>query len=99
MTKPITPDEVASEKSKVIPPVVIESFNHYIAKHWNGTRSKFKQKHVVSLIEESYDGNEKVDKEWLDIEPIYEDVGWEVSYDKPSYCESYDATFEFKKKK
>jgi len=34
---------------------------------------------------------------WLDVEDIYRKVGWIVKYDKPSYNESYDANFTFKK--
>lgn len=35
---------------------------------------------------------------WLDVEPIFEAAGWKVEYDKPAYCESYDAFFVFRKK-
>jgi hypothetical protein len=35
---------------------------------------------------------------WLDIEKIYEDFGWIVEYEKPSYCEDFPATFKFSKK-
>jgi hypothetical protein len=31
----------------------------------------------------------------LDIEPIYREAGWIVEYDKPAYCENYDANFTF----
>ena len=36
---------------------------------------------------------------WLDIEPLYEDIGWKVTYDKPGFNETYEATFTFDKKK
>lgn len=35
---------------------------------------------------------------WLDIEDSYRAVGWHVEYDKPGYCESYEATFTFKRR-
>ena len=37
-------------------------------------------------------------KKWLDVEPIFEKAGWEVSYDSPVYCENYRAYFIFKQK-
>jgi len=39
------------------------------------------------------------DNHWLDIEEIYRKAGWKVTYDKPAYNESYDANFDFEKKK
>ena len=35
---------------------------------------------------------------FLDIEQIYEANGWNVSYEKPGYCESGYACFTFKQK-
>lgn len=37
------------------------------------------------------------DKHWLDIEDTYRKAGWNVEYDKPGYCENYDAYFVFSK--
>ncbi len=37
------------------------------------------------------------DNHWLDVEDVYREAGWVVEYDKPGYCESYEATFTFKK--
>lgn len=36
---------------------------------------------------------------WLKVESIFKAVGWDVVYDAPAYCESYDPTFTFKKSK
>jgi hypothetical protein len=36
---------------------------------------------------------------YLDVEPLFEQYGWEVTYDKPAYNESYKAFFIFKKKR
>lgn len=40
-----------------------------------------------------------IKKEWLDIEPIFRDKGWDVKYDSPVYDENFDSRYEFKKKK
>lgn len=36
---------------------------------------------------------------YLNFEEVYREAGWEVSYDKPAYNETYDASFKFKEKK
>ena len=35
----------------------------------------------------------------LDIEPIYENNGWDVYYNKPALYETYEPTFRFSRKK
>ena len=42
---------------------------------------------------------EKVFKnKWLDVEEVYRKAGWKVEYDKPGYCEDYEAYFVFEKR-
>ncbi len=114
MTKPISPDEVVLIKEKIIPKEVIEAFNEIISKNWDGSSSTFKQKDITALILQKMNGavddirhpdNRDVftsqylyDNKLLDVEPIYENNGWSVYYDKPGYNETYDATFCFKRK-
>jgi hypothetical protein len=38
------------------------------------------------------------DRHLLDVEEVFEDVGWDVDYDKPGYNESYQPTFTFTEK-
>lgn len=40
-----------------------------------------------------------LDREHLDVEDVYRAAGWEVTYDKPGYNETYDATFTFRSAK
>jgi len=66
---------------------------------------------VVELIREAYDHDKKkviaacvaeaniFDNHWLDVEPIFEDCGWKVEYDKPGFNENYPATFKFTPKR
>lgn len=95
MVKPITPEEVVSKKEEILPDFVFESFNYLIAQNWKGGSSSFKQDDVVNLIREKMSGD--FDIRWLDVEPVYRRAGWKVEYDKPGYCESYSATFTFRK--
>lgn len=108
--KPITPDKVYQE----IPDWVIEGANNCIKEHWLALKreSHFTQNELIDAIQKVYDkvsGTDDYsykkwrgmlfDKHYLDIEPIYEEAGWEVEYDKPAYCETYDANFTFRRKK
>lgn len=44
----------------------------------------------------SVNSNKIYDNGWLNVEEVYREQGWKVSYDKPGYNESYDAYFVFK---
>jgi hypothetical protein len=52
---------------------------------------------IICKYKYTVERSEIFDKGWLDIEDIFEGVGWKVEYDKPSYCDSYPASFTFKK--
>lgn len=53
---------------------------------------------ILSKFDHRIDRQEIFDNCWLDVEDIFEEVGWKVVYDKPGYNESYPANFEFTKK-
>lgn len=99
MTKPIKPNEVADLKEERIPEGVIEAFNEMIADNWKNYYAKFKKDDVVTKILGKFQTTEAeiYSKNWLDIEDVYRKAGWKVTYDGPAYCETYDATYEFKK--
>lgn len=98
--KPITPDEVVNKKKTLIPDYVINCFNIAIAKKWNGYSSTVSQDEIVATICAAGDVDRRAvfDQHYLDIEPIFEEAGWSVEYDKPGYNETYDARFIFRKK-
>lgn len=99
--KPITPEEVTKEKQRFIPDEVFEVFNELIAKHWNGHSATIYQKAVCAMIAaKMHVSTDYVyTQQWLDIEDIYREAGWSVEYDKPAYCESYEAYFKFRRKR
>lgn len=97
MTKPITPDEAGT--AKVIPDEVITAFNETIALHFDGRASNFTTIEIVSAIVKKGISRKVIfDNHYLDVEPIFEAVGWKVVYDKPGYNESYEANFTFTRK-
>lgn len=93
----ITPEEAVELKSDVIPPEVFMAFNETIARHLNGGQASFRQAEVVSLIAGRVDCSAQYifEHNWLDVEAVYRKAGWLVTYDKPGYNESGDATFIF----
>lgn len=99
--KPISPNDVEGKKLEGIPDQVIEAFNELIAKNWRSTEAVIKQRDVVKLILEklNIESGQIYDNGWLDVEPVYRKAGWNVEYDKPAYCESYEPTFTFRKKR
>jgi hypothetical protein len=92
--KPISPKEAQDLKNRNLPSEVIEAFNELIAQDFNGTTSTVSQKEVVALIKKKLKTEFK--DHYLNVEPLFEDHGWKVVYDKPGYNEDYDATFEFR---
>lgn len=97
MTQAIKPSEVAKTKSRVLPKAVLDVFNRLIALNYTNGKSKVLQKDVVSALEAEGIGKHEIfARNYLNVEEIYMEAGWGVYYDKPSYCENYDAYFEFK---
>lgn len=104
--KPITPDEAAELKEKLLPVnTVIEAFNECIAENWDGRTSVVKQTKVVNRIVDLFikegktiTSGEIFEKGFLDIEVAYERYGWAVDYNKPGYNEDYEPHWTFTKK-
>ncbi len=97
MSGPISPKEVATMKANTFPSEVFDAFNELIAKKFVNGSANVKQKDVVNLIKEKMN-DKPFSYDWLNVEAAYEALGWEVSYDKPAYCESYEANFDFRSK-
>jgi hypothetical protein len=105
--KPITPQEVEEARKDDIPSFVIEAVNKLLKKKWDGKKAIITQDEIISEMKSSNVlGLENgarfraavFSNHWLDFEKIYEESGWKVEYDKPSYYESYKAYFKFIKK-
>ena len=96
--KPITPNEVASQKLKTMPEGVLAAFNELIASKYTDGISVVTQDDVIKLIFLKTDINRaEVFKEgYLNVEEIYREAGWKVEYDKPGYNESCSPFFTFR---
>jgi len=94
--RPIRPDEVA--QAKVFPKAVFAAFNELIAEKYQSRRAVIRQDAVIERIlakDPTLRRGDIFDKGWLDVEDLYRAQGWIVEYDKPGYCETYEATFTF----
>lgn len=93
---PIKPNQV--KLARKIPEKVLEVVNEFIVKKFDGYSATLLQKDIVAeLVKRGMNRDEIFDNHWLDFEDSYRKAGWEVVYDKPAYCETYDAYFLFKK--
>ena len=93
--RPFSPSEVEQKWTSRIPGEIFEAINSLLVERWHGNNGKItiRQKEIVARVnipeEEIYKNH------WLDVEPFYKEMGWIVKYDKPAYCESYEAYFTF----
>ena len=98
MSRPIRPEEVVCTG---IPDNVIEAFNELIQENIRGKQAVILQEEVIKRILSRYYDEPLVTREtiyandWLDVEDLFRDAGWQVVYDKPSLYDSYPATFTF----
>lgn len=92
--KPITPRDVADHKQQGLPDHVLETWNRLIAEAFDGSEARILTKTAAAALRASGNTN-RVPQPWLDIEPIFEKAGWNVTYDQPGYNETYDASFTF----
>lgn len=103
MVKPIKPQKIYKKRLETFPDVMIEAVNRLIAQEWDGFSATITQDEIInlflSLSPSTVDEDEIFDNHWLDFEPIFEKAGWKVTYDQPGYCETYDASYTFLKKK
>lgn len=103
MSGPIKPSEVSKRKRARIPDAVFDVFNDLIAEHWDDDAGE-----AVVLMKEAAAAivaripnmtmNKLFETNWLDVEAAYRAKGWQVAYDKPGYCETYDAKYTFAKR-
>ena len=106
----ITPEEAEKAKISSIPDYVFQAFNELLAENFVGNVGTIIYQHEVlkriiylypSIIENDKDSivNSLFVNHWLDVEKIYEEAGWEVTFHKPAYYEDFDPYYNFIPKK
>lgn len=97
MVEAISPKQIGVAKAKLFPDAVFEAFNELIAENYTNGRAVVNQDAVVARIKQKLSDSVVAFKhDYLNVEEVYREKGWKVSYDKPAYNENYDATFTFK---
>ena len=98
MTNPITPNELTEMQRKLMPEEVIKAWNEMIAEAYDGTSAdillgdaRTRIRNVCGVYQIPYKEN------YLNIEDIYREAGWNVEFNKPDYTESYESFYEFSK--
>lgn len=96
---PMTPSEVKIARKETIPPEVFKAINTLLAENYKNGIAKISQEQVINLILALKDTTRNIifDNNWLDIEEIYKEFGWNVTYYKADFFDTEDVSFfEFK---
>lgn len=101
MVQAIKPSDIPQAKARAIPDAVIEVVNDILARKFTNGRATIKQCEIINELVANHGmtRNHIFENGYLNFEEIYRAQGWKVRYDKPAYCENYDAYFEFKEAK
>ena len=94
MSKPISPSELLTKRSREIPSEVIDIFNDLLLEKFSGGMAII----YLSTV------TEKVNKHtfpafemwWLDVEDIYREQGWKVDFVKQSIGDSFKSHYVFR---
>ncbi len=86
--KPIRPESLVREKARHIPEGVIGAFNQLIAENYRDGSAKVRQPDLVKLfVNYQIDPVEATKRGWLNIEDLYRDSGWKVTYQAHSHVD------------
>lgn len=97
---PISPEEVTRLQAELMPPAIIETFNRTISEKIANGRAVIDLDEIVKdLTNQGLDERQLFNKGWLNIEELYREAGWEVSYEQPAYNETGRSYFTFQVKK
>lgn len=106
-SKPLTPDEVQTLHHKNIPSEVIEAINELLVLKYRRPLLDIRitQREIIDAAQIKFQSmikrstNEIFENGWMDFEPVFRNNGWDVSYDRPGWNESYEAFYLFSRKK
>lgn len=95
--KPLSPDDAGTAYLDYLPDEIIYCINSTIVKNLDGNVADFTADQVIEEILNytSLQRAEIFDKNYLNFETIYENVGWKVAVDRPGFCETYSTRYTF----
>lgn len=81
MVKVLNSRELRSIDLKSIPDAIILAFNTLIVRNWSGMMAEFNQRDVITYVaSEGLTEEEVIKNHWLDVEPLYRENGFKVTY-------------------
>lgn len=93
--KPITPEEAITDKIASIPEKIFQAVNELIVSNLVNGSAKIYTEDIIdrfqNINDEFFSTTEIKDNGWLDFETLYENSGWDVSYNS-NYVSSYTFT-------
>lgn len=95
--KPISPNDVAAAKAYFLPPEIFDVINELIALNFTFGGATVYLKDIQQKYNDRYGANLPAGQ--LNVEEAYEFMGWNVTFDKPAYNESFDSYFRFTPKR
>ena len=102
--KPFSPDDalIKSVELKIanIPDFVIDAVNELLARNFINGTATFNQDDVIVAIQKRQDIERHIifNKKYLDFEDLFREQGWDVTYHKGAYYETWTPFFVFKSK-
>jgi hypothetical protein len=95
MSKPLSPKEAMNAHCKSIPEFVIDTVNELLSKRVRSDGSARIYQDEIQLAMRKYSTTFNI--KWLDFEPLYREVGWDVVYNKGDWNDPNDKSyFDFK---
>lgn len=88
------------EKAHKIPKEIVKIFNDLIVENFRGSQAEVLQATAIERIVAvmKIPRTDVFEFGWLDVELLFEEAGWHVTYDKPAYNENYEPKWVFKKR-
>lgn len=96
---PISPNDDRLSTNR-IPDTIIDVFNQLIIEKWNGKQAFITQDtvvHRIMKVEPCFDRQDIFDKGWMDVEPIFKEVGWKVEYNKQCIGDNFKSHYIFRR--
>jgi hypothetical protein len=91
--QPIKPNELPKHKATKIPDRMVAIINELLVENYRHGRKTIKISQ--NEIKERWNDDDTWDILYLDFEHIFEQAGYTVVYNKPSYGDCYPACFTF----
>jgi hypothetical protein len=94
---PLKPSEVLMVRRDTILTEVIDVFNEFITQRFDGRQAVVQKDDVVDvLVNKGFDRQDIYTKHLLNVEDVFRQAGWVVTYTSPDRDESFNPYFTFK---